>query len=76
MMYNKNRKQTLADRGLFSSEKAIAARLHACTGKRACSGRYPATVSPSVLTGILDTYESKQTKMEVRPGKLALLTWS
>ena len=50
MMYNNNRKQTLADRGLsFSSKKVVAARLDACTGRRACSGRHPATVSPSVL---------------------------
>jgi len=49
MMYNNNRKQTLADRGL-SSKKAVAARLDACTGRRACSGHHPVTISPSVLT--------------------------
>jgi len=31
MVYNNNRKQTLADRGL-SSKKAVAARLDACIG--------------------------------------------
>jgi len=49
MMYNNNGKQALADRGL-SSKKAVVARLDACTGRRACFGRHPATVSPSVLT--------------------------
>jgi len=48
MMHNNNRKQTLTDRGL-SSRKGVAARLDACTGRRARSGRHPATVSPSVL---------------------------
>ena len=42
MVYNNNRKQTLADWGLSSSEKAVAARLGACTGRRAYSGRHPA----------------------------------
>ena len=49
VMYN-NRKQTLADQGLSSSKKAVAAQLDACTGRQACSGRHPATVSPSVIT--------------------------
>jgi len=50
MMYNNNRKQTLANQGLSSSKKAVAARLDACTRRRTWSGRHPATVSPSVLT--------------------------
>ena len=49
MMYNNNRKQAVADRR-FSSKKAVAARLDACIGRRTCSGRHPATVTPSVLT--------------------------
>ena len=50
MVYNNNRKQALADRGLSPSVRAVAARLDACTERRACSGRHPATVSLSVLT--------------------------
>jgi len=50
MVYNNNRKQTLADRGLSSSKKAVGAWLDVCTGRRACFGYHPAIVSPSVLT--------------------------